>query len=117
MLFQTSFGIPAEGVYTGLIVVLLLIIITLLVVIYLMARRNIKLTDDNREITRDAIKGFKDVISALNAIREQLQLGDNALMGKINGTEDKVQEIHGKLVDVQKEIVGHLQYLRDRSRG
>lgn len=113
MFFSKSFGIPAEGVYTGLVAVLLLLIITLLVIIYLMAARNIRLVDDNREITRDAIKGFQDVIAALNAIREQLQIGDNALMGKVNDTK---KEIHDKLIEAQKEIVGHLQYLRDRTR-
>lgn len=113
MLFQTSFGIPAEGVYTGLVILLILIIALLLLVIYLIARRNIQLTDDNREITKDAIRGFQGVIAALNAIREQLQLGDNALMGKVNDTENK---IHATLVATQKEILAHLQYLRDRSK-
>lgn len=99
--------------YTGLVAVLLLIIIALLVALYLVASRNIRLVDDNREITRDAIRGFQDVIAALNAVREQIQGSDNALMGKMNDVEKK---IHEKLVDTQKEILGHLQYLRDRAR-
>lgn len=112
-MLQTSFGIPAEGVYTGLIIILLAIIAVLLFVIFQMARRNVNLSDQNREITRDAIKGFQDVISALNAIREQLQIGDNALMGKINDTYTRV---HEKLAETQRELVAHLQYLRDRTR-
>lgn len=113
MNFQTSFGIPAEGVYTGLVLLLLLIIAALMIVVYLLASRNVRLVDDNREITRDAIKGFQDIIASLNAIREQLQVGDNALMGKLNDTEKK---IHETLSRTQAEIVSHLQYLRDRSR-
>lgn len=71
------------------------------------------LSDDNREITKDAIKGFQDVIAALNAIREQLQIGNNALMGKIDDTQKR---IHEKVMETQNEILSHLQYLRDRSR-
>ena len=113
MLFQTSFGIPASGVYTGLVALLIAIIAILLVAIYLMARRNVRLVDDNREITKDAIKGFQDVIAALNAIREQVQLSDNALMGKIDDTQKR---IHEKFSETQKEVLSHLQYLRDRAR-
>lgn len=113
MWFQSSFGIPAEGVYTGLVAVLLLIIIALLVAVYLIASRNIRLVDDNREITRDAIRGFQDVIAALNAVREQIQGSDNALMGKMN---DDTKKIYEELVKTQKEVLGHLQYLRDRAR-
>jgi len=113
MNFQTSFGIPAEGVYTGLVLLLLLIITALMIVVYLLASRNVRLVDDNREITRAAIKGFQDIIASLNAIREQLQVDDNALMGKMNDTEKK---IHETLSRTQAEIVSHLQYLRDRSR-
>lgn len=112
-LFQTSFGIPAEGVYTGLVVLLIAFVAVLLVVIYVLSKRNVQLVEDNREITKDAIKGFQDVINALNLIREQLQQGDNALMGKINDSEKK---IHERLIETQREIVSHLQYLRDRSR-
>ena len=113
MNFQTSFGIPAEGVYTGLVLLLLLIITALMIVVYLLASRNVRLVDDNREITRDAIKGFQAIIASLNAIREQLQVGDDALMGKLNDTE---KNIHETLSRTQAEIVSHLQYLRDRSR-
>lgn len=107
--FQTLLSIPAEGVFISLVVILILLVLVLLAIIYSMARRNIRLVDDNRDITRDAIKGFQDVINALNAIREQLQIGDNALMGKVNDTQ-KV------LDDARKTIIEHLQYLRDRSR-
>lgn len=113
MLFQTSFGIPAEGVYTGLIGVLLIIIFLQFVAILMMARRNIRLVDDNRQVTSDSISGFKDVINALNAIREQLQIGDNTIMGKVDDTSRKV---HDKLVETQREILAHLQYLRDKAR-
>jgi len=112
-LFQKSFGVPAEGVYTGLVILLIVIIAILMVAIYLLARRNMSLSDDNREITKDAIKGFQDVIAALNAIREQLQIGNNALMGKIDDTQKR---IHEKVMETQNEILSHLQYLRDRSR-
>ena len=108
-LFQTSFGIPAEGVYTGLVIVLIVLALSLLVVIYMLAKRNIRLVDDNRDITKDAIKGFQDVINALNAIREQLQIGDNALMGKMNDTQKQIDATHNKILE-------HLQYIRDRTR-
>ena len=113
MLYQTSFGIPAEGVYTGLIVVLLCIIAALMIIVYLLATRNVRLVEDNREVTKDAIKGFQNVISALNAIREQLQIGDNAIMGKINDTQKQIDD---KVLAAQREIIAHLQYLRDRTR-
>ena len=113
LFFQTSFGIPAEGWYIGLVILLILIIFVLLFIIYLMAKRNVALVDDNRMITKDSINGFQHVIEALNAIREQLQVGDNSIMGKINDSEKK---IHETLVDTQKEILAHLQYLRDRTR-
>lgn len=111
--FQASFGIPAEGVYTALVAILLIVIAALLIVVWMMAARNIRLSDDNRQITRDAIKGFQDVIAALNAIREQLQAGDNALMGKMNDTHSHVTE---KIRSLREEILAHLQYLRDKSR-
>ena len=96
-----------------LIIILIVIILALCFVIVQIARRNIRLTDDNREITKDSIKGFKDVIVALNAIREQLQIGDNAIMGKVDDTKNR---IYSKVVETQQEIVRHLQYLRDRTK-
>ena len=113
LFFQTSFGIPAEGWYIGLVILLILIIFVLLFIIYLMAKRNVALVDDNRMITKDSINGFQHVIEALNAIREQLQVGDNSIMGKINDTEAK---IYDELVHTQDEIKQHLQYLRDKAR-
>lgn len=95
--------------YVSLVVILILLAMVLLAIVYSMARRNIRLVDDNRDITRDAIKGFQDVINALNAIREQLQVGDNALMGKMNDTQKVLDDAH-------KTIIEHLQYLRDRIR-
>lgn len=118
--FQTSFGIPAEGVYTGLIGFMLFVIGVLLFIISMMARRNVRLVEDNRQITTDSIKGFRDVIAALNATREHLQVFENAIMGKFNSNEAKIKErlleVQGNLASAQKEILSHLQYLRDRSR-
>lgn len=124
MLFQTSFGIPAEGVYAGLVALLLAIIAIQMVVIILMARRNIRLVDDNRKLASDAITGLKDVISALNTIsrdftsvlnlvREQVQIGDNSIMSKI---DDSAKRIHEKMVEIQREVSSHLLYLRDKSK-
>ena len=120
LFFQTSFGIPAEGVYTGLVIILLVLIVILLVIIYYLAAHNVKLAEDNRHITSDAIKGFQDVISALNAIRLQIQEGDNALMGKINDKQRHDNEastrLYEKINKVRDEITHHLQYLRDKSK-
>ena len=120
MNFQTSFGIPAEGVYTGLVAILILIILVLFIIIYLMAARNIRLSDDNRQITQDAINSLKDLLPALNAIREQVQEGDNALMGKMNDVQRDNQSANQRLYEkvdaLRQEVIHHLQYLRDRSR-
>jgi biopolymer transport protein ExbB/TolQ len=119
MNFQTSFGIPAEGVYTGLVAILILIILVLFAIIYMMAARNIRLSDDNRQITQDAINSLKDLLPALNAIREQVQEGDNALMGKMNDSERNNQEsnqrLYEKINKLREEVISHLQYLRDRA--
>lgn len=90
--------------------------LALLVIIYLMAKRNVRLVDDNRDITRDAIRGFQDVINALNAIREQLQVGDNSLAGKINDTQKQIEATKSQIDDTHNKILEHLQYLRDRTR-
>lgn len=114
MVLQTSFGIPAEGVYAGLIIVLLAVIAAMAVMIGMMAKRNMRLVDDNREITRDAITGFQNVIASLNAIREQVLISDNAIMNQVNNTHDS---LNTKLGEISREVVSHLQYLRDRSKG
>ena len=99
---------------------MLFVIGVLLFIISMMARRNVRLVEDNRQITTDSIKGFRDVIAALNATREHLQVFENAIMGKFNSNEAKIKErlleVQGNLASAQKEILSHLQYLRDRSR-
>ena len=120
MNFQTSFGIPAEGVYTGLVIILILIILVLFVIIYLMAARNVRLSDDNRQITQDSINSLKDLLPALYSIRDMIQEGNNALMGKFNDVEkintEANKRLYEKVNNLREEVISHLQYLRDRSR-
>lgn len=108
MLFQTSFGIPAEGVYTGLVVILLLIIAALILMVVLMARRNMQLVDDNRKITEEAIRGFEKAFHALEKIQQQVAINSH-------GISEKLSLLQGWIEDEIKILKSHVQYLRDRA--
>lgn len=108
MQLQTSFGIPAEGVYTGLIFVLLAIMAAMAVMIVLMARRNMKLVDDNRKITEEAIKVFEKAFYALDKI--QNQVSNNSI-----GISEKISMLQFYIEDEIKTLKNHVQYLRDRA--
>jgi len=108
MLFQTSFGIPAEGVYTGLVVILLLIIAALVIMVVLMARRNMQLVDDNRKVTEEAIRGFEKAFHALERIQQQVSINSA-------GISEKLSLLQGWIEDEIKTLKAHIQYLRDRA--
>ena len=93
----------------GVVALLVLIILAQGVMIFMLVLRNIKLSDDNTDITRDAIKGFESIIGSLQAIRSDLQVGDNSISEHVRDMERLIKETH-------REVVAHLQYLRDKSR-
>lgn len=108
MQLQTSFGIPAEGVYTGLVLILLAIIAAMVLMITLMARRNTRLVDDNRKITEEAIKGFEKAFYALEKIQNQVSLNSH-------GISEKISQLQFWIEDEIKTLKSHIQYLRDRA--
>ena len=105
-LFQQAGPLP-EGLM--IIILMAIIIVAQGVMIYLLMRRNISLADDNREITKDAIKGFESIIDSLNSIRSELQVSGNYMATNYRDMERTIKETH-------REIISHLQYLRDKSR-
>lgn len=108
MLFQKSFGIPAEGVYTGLVLILLLIIAAMVLIIVLMARRNMRLVDDNRRVTEEAIKGFEKAFHALEKIQGQVSVNSH-------GISEKISQLQFYIEDEIRTLKIHVQYLRDRA--
>lgn len=92
------------GAYIALIIILGLISFTLFVALLVMVHRY-------QEVTRESIRGFSDILAALNAIRSDIQQGDNALMGKMGDGQKGLNE---KLENIKEDVLAHLQYIRDR---
>lgn len=92
------------GAYILLIIILAAISFTLFVALLVMVHRY-------QEVTRDSIKGFSDILAALNAIRSDIQQGDNALMGKVGDGQKGLNE---KLEQIKDDVLAHLQYIRDK---
>jgi len=101
---QTSFGIPAEGVYTGLVLMLIVVIALLIVAVVWLMRQN------NR-LAQDSIRGFRDINAALNALREDLGTGDSNLTKHLTDTERRINE---NLEKIQSNVTEHLRFIRDR---
>lgn len=95
------------GVPSGVIIVILasISVVLLVALLTLFARY--------QQVTREAIKGFQDILSALNAIRSDIQINDNSLMGKLN---DTYQGLNERIDNVKREVTEHLQYIRDRTK-
>lgn len=91
------------GIHAGLIIIILVVIsvVLLTALLTLFARY--------QQVTREAIRGLSDVLAALNAIRSDIQINDNSLMGKMN---DTYQSINERI----EEVLNHLQYIRDRTK-
>ena len=92
------------GAYVALIIILGLIAFTLFVALLVMVHRY-------HEVTLESIKGFSDILAALNAIRSDIQQGDNALMGKVG---DSTKGLNERLENIHDNVLAHLQYIRDR---
>lgn len=95
------------GIHAGLIIIIL-VVISLVLLAALLA-----LFSRYQQVTREAIKGFSDILAALNAIRSDIQINDNSLMGKMS---DIYQGLNEKIENVKQEVTSHLQYIRDRTK-
>ena len=95
------------GIHAGLIIIIL-VVISIVLLTALLA-----LFTSYQQVTREAIKGFQDILSALNAIRSDIQINDNSLMGKLN---DTYQGLNERIDNVKREVTEHLQYIRDRTK-
>lgn len=97
---------PADGAALWLIIILMIVSASLFVALIVLFTRY-------QQVTREAIKGFSDILAALNAIRSDIQIGDNSLMGKMN---DTYQNLNERIENAKEHVLSHLQYIRDRTK-